>query len=39
MCEAVNIFLTQVALHKGLPFETKIPKEELELLESLENGK
>ena len=25
MGEAVNIFLTQVALHKGLPFEVKIP--------------
>ena len=28
MGEAVNIFLSQVALHKGLPFEVKIPNEE-----------
>ena len=27
MGEAVNIFLTQVVLHKGLPFEVKIPNE------------
>lgn len=27
MGEAVNIFLTQVALHKGLPFEVKIPND------------
>ena len=28
MGEAVNIFLNQVALHKGLPFEVKIPNAE-----------
>jgi DNA-damage-inducible protein J len=28
MGEAVNIFLSQVTLHKGLPFEVKIPNEE-----------
>jgi DNA-damage-inducible protein J len=28
MGEAVNIFLNQVTLHKGLPFEVKIPNEE-----------
>jgi len=28
MGAAVNIFLSQVALHKGLPFEVKIPNEE-----------
>ena len=28
MGEAVNIFLNQVALHKGLPFEVKVPNEE-----------
>lgn len=28
MGEAVNIFLSQVALHKGLPFEVKIPNDE-----------
>ncbi len=28
MGEAVNIFLKQVTLHKGLPFEVKIPNED-----------
>lgn len=28
MGEAVNIFLNQVTLHKGLPFEVKIPNDE-----------
>jgi len=28
MGEAVNIFLNQVVLHKGLPFEVKIPNDE-----------
>ena len=28
MGEAVNIFLAQVALNKGLPFEVKIPNKE-----------
>ena len=28
MGEAVNIFLNQVTLHKGLPFEVKIPNED-----------
>ncbi len=28
MGEAINIFLTQVTLHKGLPFEVKIPNKE-----------
>ena len=28
MGEAVNIFLNQVALHQGLPFEVKIPNDE-----------
>jgi len=28
MGEAVNIFLSQVALQKGLPFEVKIPNDE-----------
>lgn len=28
MGEAVNIFLSQVALNKGLPFEVKIPNNE-----------
>ena len=28
MGEAVNIFLNQVTLNKGLPFEVKIPNDE-----------
>lgn len=28
MGEAVNMFLSQVTLHKGLPFEVKIPNDE-----------
>lgn len=28
MGEAVNIFLNQVTLHKGLPFDVKIPNDE-----------
>ncbi len=28
MGEAVNIFLKQVTLHRGLPFEVKIPNED-----------
>jgi len=28
MGEAVNMFLNQVTLHKGLPFEVKIPNDE-----------
>jgi len=27
MSEAISIYLTQVALHKGIPFEVKIPNE------------
>ena len=27
MSEAISIFLTQVSLHKGIPFEIKIPNE------------
>lgn len=37
--QAFNLFLRQVALHKGLPFEVKIPNAEtIEAMEELENG-
>jgi len=39
MGEAVNIFLTQVALNKGLPFEVKIPNETtLKAMKEAENN-
>lgn len=39
MSEAINIFLTQVSLHKGIPFEIKIPNElTKETLLKSENG-
>jgi len=39
MGEAVNIFLSQVALHKGLPFEVKIPnKETIKAIEEAKKG-
>ena len=39
MGEAVNIFLSQVALQKGLPFEVKIPNEETQkAIEEARNG-
>ena len=39
MSEAVNIFLTQVTLHKGLPFEVKIPnKETKKAIEEAQKG-
>ena len=37
--EAVNLFLNQVRLNKGLPFEVKIPNEEtLEAMQEVESG-
>lgn len=39
MGEAVNIFLTQVTLNKGLPFEVKIPnKETQKAIKEARNG-
>jgi len=39
MGEAVNIFLTQVTLHKGLPFEVKIPNDmTLQAMKDVETG-
>ncbi|TYB33913.1 MAG: type II toxin-antitoxin system RelB/DinJ family antitoxin [Flexistipes sinusarabici] len=40
MGEAVNIFLTQVALTKSIPFEIKIPNEETQqIMEEVLNNK
>jgi DNA-damage-inducible protein J len=37
--QAFNLFLRQVAIHKGLPFELKIPNAEtLEAMEEIANG-
>ena len=37
--QAFNLFLQQVALQRGLPFDVKIPNEEtLEAMQELENG-
>ncbi len=39
MGDAFNIFLSQVNLHKGLPFEVKIPNEEtLRAIEEARSG-
>lgn len=40
MSEAISIFLTQVSLHKGIPFEIKIPNKLTEdTLRKSEKGK
>lgn len=40
MSEAISIFLTQVSLHKGIPFEIKIPNElTAKVLSKSEEGK
>ena len=37
--DAINMFLNQVRLYKGLPFEVKIPNDEtLEAMKQVENG-
>jgi DNA-damage-inducible protein J len=37
--DAINLFFHQVQLHKGLPFEVKIPNQEtLQALQDLETG-
>jgi DNA-damage-inducible protein J len=37
--EAVNLFLNQVRLHKGLPFEVKIPNAQtLQAMKDIEEG-
>jgi DNA-damage-inducible protein J len=38
--DAVNMFLAKVAMEKGIPFELKVPSEELEKrMENIENNK
>lgn len=38
--QAVNLFLQQVVLHKGLPFDVKVPNTQtLEAMKELEQGK
>ena len=38
--EAINLFLSQIRLHKGLPFEVKIPnKTTLKTMKDAEEGK
>ena len=40
MSEAISMYLTQVALHKGIPFEVKIPNElTASTLQKSEEGK
>lgn len=40
MSEAISLYLTQVTLHKGLPFKVKLPnKLTLETLQGSEEGK
>ncbi len=38
--KAIDLFLRQVSLHKGLPFPLEIPSEEtLKVMEDIENGR
>ena len=40
MSEAISLYLTQVTLHRGIPFEIKIPNElTLKTLNDIEKGK
>jgi DNA-damage-inducible protein J len=40
MSEAISLYLTQVTLHRGIPFDIKIPNELTEkTLEKVEKGK
>ena len=40
MSEAISLYLTQVTLHRGIPFEIKIPNElTLNTLKNIEKGK
>jgi DNA-damage-inducible protein J len=40
MSEAISMYLSQITLHKGIPFEIKIPNEvTAKTLEDSENGK
>ena len=37
--EAINVFLNQVILHDGIPFEIKKPRYNIETMEDTKNGK
>jgi DNA-damage-inducible protein J len=40
MSEAISLYLTQVTLHRGIPFEIKIPNElTIKTLKNIEEGK
>jgi DNA-damage-inducible protein J len=40
MSEAISLFLTQVTLHRGIPFKIKIPNDlTLKTLKNIEEGK
>ena len=40
MSEAISLYLTQVTLHRGIPFEIRIPNElTLKTLKNIEEGK
>ena len=40
MSEAISLFLTQVTLHRGIPFKIKIPSDlTLKTLKNIEEGK
>lgn len=39
LSDAVNIFLKQVVLHKGIPFDIKYPEFKPEVIEAMEEAK
>lgn len=39
MSQAISMFLRQVVLHRGLPFDVKYPKRSADLLEAIEEAK
>ena len=39
LSEAVNMFLKQVILHNGIPFEVKYPEFKPEVIEAMENAR
>ncbi len=39
LSEAINMFLKQVILHDGIPFEVKYPKFKPEVIEAMEEAK
>lgn len=38
MAEAINIYLKQIILHSGIPFQIKVPKFSDEMLEALQEA-